>query len=290
MFPGLIASQRRREAFLFTSSCPRQRFGQLRGLVAQCFHPGARRFWLAVLIALAAFSLARAAEVIPPAPPNHFNDYARVTRPETARRLNAELQQFERDTSNQIVVAIYPRLQSNSSVEDYAVRVAQQWRIGQKERKNGAVLFLFQESRDVRIVTGYGLEGALPDALCKQIIENEMIPRFRAGDFDAGLTAGVHAIMAAARGEYRGAGRTAADRAGTAESKGVGFWTFVVIMLVMFGMSRLQRNTLYSRRGRRSLWMGQSPRGGWGGGSSGGGGSFSGGGGSFGGGGAGGKW
>lgn len=241
-------------------------------------------------------TFAQAAEVIPPVPPNHFNDYAGVTRRDTAQKLNAELAQFERDTSNQLVVAIYPRMQSNSSVEDYAVRVAQQWRVGQKERKNGAVLFLFQESHDVRIVTGYGLEGALPDARCKQIIENEMIPRFRAGNFDAGLTAGVHALMAAARGEYRGPGRTAADRRTNARDNGdLGFWTFVLfISLVFVGLSRLRRNTIYSRRGRQSPWIDSGPWGGgspWGsGGSSGSGGTFSGGGGSFGGGGAGGKW
>lgn len=255
------------------------------------------RFALGLLGSLAAFvaTFARAAEVIPPVPANHFNDYAGVTRGNTAQKLNAELAQFERDTSNQLVVAIYPRMQSNSSVEDYAVRVAQQWRVGQKERKNGAVLFLFQESHDIRIVTGYGLEGALPDALCKQIIENELVPRFRAGDFDAGLTAGVHALMAAARGEYRGTGRTAADRRLNARDNGdLGFWIFVVfISIVFFGLSRLRRSTIYSGLGRRSPWIDTGPWGGgrpWGGGSSGGGGTFSGGGGSFGGGGAGGKW
>lgn len=297
IFLGLIAPPRRLRAPIRvgTHRCPAPRGWPRYIGTKQRLRSDVGRLWLALLLGLTAFSLARSAEVIPPAPANHFNDYARVTRPQTARQLNVELQQFERDTSNQIVVAIYPKMQSNSSVEDYAVRVAQQWRVGQKERKNGAVLFLFQESRDIRIVTGYGLEGALPDALCKQIIENEMIPRFRAGDFDAGLTAGVHAIMAAARGEYRGTGRAVADRRGTGGARGFGFWTFVIFMLVLFVMSRLQRNTIYSRGGRRSVWLGNGPGnrwggGGWGGGSSGGGGTFSGGGGSFGGGGAGGKW
>lgn len=248
---------------------------------------------LGLLLILVA-TLTHAAEVIPPVPPNHFNDYAGVVRRDTAQKLNAELAQFERDTSNQLVVAIYPRMQSNSSVEDYAVRVAQQWRVGQKERKNGAVLFLFQESHDIRIVTGYGLEGALPDALCKQIIENELIPPFRAGNFDAGLTAGVHALMAAARGEYRGTGRTVADRSHRIGSGNgiIPVIVFIIIMAVLQARSR--RAAVYDRRGRQSMWLGSGPRGGggWGGGgsSSGGGGTFSGGGGSFGGGGAGGKW
>src|SRR5437762_1387159 len=99
----------------------------------------------ALLVALVA-TFTRAAELIPPAPANHFNDYAGVVRPATVRQLDAELTQFERDTSNQIVVAVFPKMQSDSSVEDYTVRVAQKWGVGQKGRKNGAVLFSFQES------------------------------------------------------------------------------------------------------------------------------------------------
>ncbi|HUR58483.1 MAG TPA: TPM domain-containing protein [Opitutaceae bacterium] len=249
-----------------------------------------------------------AAEVIPRAPINHFNDYALAVRRETADQLNAELAQFERDTSNQILVAIYPRMQSASSVDDYAVRVAQAWRVGQRERKNGAVLFVFQESHDIYIATGYGLEGVLPDALCKQIIENEIAPRFRSGDFDGGLAAGVHAMMAATRGEYRGTGRTNATRAvttgkGGLPGGGIGFFVLMIIfMLVTRSMAR-RRGTMYGRRGRRGIWLGGPPFGGglggglsgggrssWGSSGGGGGGTFSGGGGSFGGGGAGGKW
>ena len=155
---------------------------------------------LALLFVLFA-TFAHAAETIPPAPRDHFNDYASVVRADTARQLNNELTQFERDTSNQLVVAIFPHMQSDSSIEDYTVRVAQAWRVGQKERKNGAVLFIFSLDRKLYVQVGYGLEGVLPDALCKQIVENEIAPRFRSGDFDGGLTAGVRAMMAAVRGE-----------------------------------------------------------------------------------------
>jgi uncharacterized protein len=236
---------------------------------------------------------AAAAEVLPPTPANHFNDFAGVVRPETVATLNRELAQFERDTSTQIVAAIYPSMQSGSSVEDYTVRVAQKWGVGQKDRKNGAVLFVFQQSRDIRIVTGYGLEGALPDALAKQIIENEIAPRFRAGDFDGGLAAGVRAMMAAVRGEYRGTGRTAADSGAGSRGRGglfVSLMVFIFIASLMRAASR--RSVVYGRRGRNTMWLGGGPwgGGGWGGGGSSGGGTFSGGGGSFGGGGAGGKW
>lgn len=257
----------------------------------------AARVLFAAAALLLSLASASAAETIPPPPRDHFNDYANLVRRETAAQLNAELAQFERDTSNQLLVVIYPRLQSDSSVEDYTVRVAQSWRVGQKARDNGAVLFVFQQSRDIRIQTGYGLEGALPDALCKQIIENEMVPRFRAGDFDAGLAAGVRALMAAARGEYRGGGRLVADsQRGSPQSRfGIIPWiVFALILLSALRGTSQRRRTIYGRGGRRTIWLGGP--GGWGGGGfggggwSGGGGTFSGGGGSFGGGGAGGKW
>ena len=153
-----------------------------------------------------------AAEVIPPAPTRYFNDYAGVVSADTASRLNKTLEDFERDTSNQILVAIYPKMQSDSSIEDYTVRVAQAWKVGQKQKNNGAVLFVFIQDRKMFLQVGYGLEGALPDALAKQIIENELKPRFSGGDFDGGLSAGVAAILAATKGEYKGTGHTVAEQ------------------------------------------------------------------------------
>jgi uncharacterized protein len=248
----------------------------------------ARCFALAVALLL--FGRAHAAEVIPPPPSAHFNDYAKLVDAGAARALDNELAQFERDTSNQIIVAIFPRMQTDSSVEDYTVRVAQSWRVGQKDRKNGAVLFVFAQEHQVYIQVGYGLEGALPDALCKQIIENEIVPRFRAGDFTGGITAGVHAVLAATRGEYRGTGRTQDERSETNPRGALFPILLFVVIFVLIARSASRRNVLYQRGGRRTLWMGGGPWGGFGGGSGGGGGGFSGGGGSFGGGGAGGKW
>ena len=256
--------------------------------------------WLLLLPLLGALLLvaARGAEVIPPAPRDHFNDYAGIVRADTARQLDAELAQFERDTSNQIVVAIFAHMQSDSSVEDYAVRVAQTWGVGQRDKKNGAVLFIFSQDRKLYIQVGYGLEGVLPDALCKQIIANEITPRFRSGDYTAGVTAGVRALMAAARGEYRGTGRTLAEGSNASVwslDLGTIFSGMFLLLIVGFSLWRARRGIVYGRGGS-STWID------WGGGSSGGlgggggfsggggGGSFSGGGGSFGGGGAGGSW
>src|SRR5262249_54862126 len=155
-------------------------------------------------------------------------------------------------------------MQSASSVEDYTVRVAQRWGVGQKEHKNGVVLFVFQESHDVRIVTGYGLEGALPDALCKQIIEDEIVPRFRSGDFDGGLTAGVHALMAAARGEYRGTGRTRTAARAPVLHNSVILGLTLFILFLSVARARARRSILLGRGGRRSIWGGGPWSGGWG--------------------------
>src|SRR5208283_2228805 len=126
-----------------------------------------------LLVAMLAALPASAAEVMPPAPAQYFNDYAHVVSPATVAELNQKLEQFERDTSSQILVAVYPKMESDSSIEDYTVRVAQSWGVGQKGKNNGAVLFVFVQDHKMYIQVGYGLEGALPDALAKRIIENE---------------------------------------------------------------------------------------------------------------------
>jgi uncharacterized protein len=233
------------------------------------------------------------AEVIPPAPARYFNDYANVVSPGTASQLNQTLEDFERSNSSQILVAVFPKMQSDSSIEDYTVRVAQSWRAGQKAKDNGAVLFVFIQDRKLQMQVGYGLEGALPDALCKRIIENEITPRFKAGDYSGGLSAGVTAIVAAAKGEYKGSGRTVADKRQASKDIVVfGLAAIIIGGFFLFGLFRplfaggfVLNGRSYSNRG--SNW----PGGGFGGGGSGGGGGgFSGGGGSFGGGGAGGSW
>ncbi len=255
---------------------------------------------LALLCAFLFAPLVRAAETIPPAPRDHFNDYAGIVSPAVARQLNDELTQFERSTSNQIVVAIFPHMQSDSSIEDYTVRVAEAWGVGQRDKKNGAVLFVFSQDRKLFIQVGYGLEGVLPDALCKQIVANEITPRFRNGDYTNGVAAGVHAMLAATRGEYKGTGRTVADRNRGSNRGGGGgliFGIIFVVIILIIGRANSRRQTIYGRRGRISPWLiaaalSNRSSGSWssGGSSGGGGGSFSGGGGSFGGGGAGGSW
>ena len=250
-----------------------------------------KRLWIVLVFAFCLRAFAD--EVIPPAPAQYFNDYARVVSSATASQLNQTLEDFERQSSEQILVAIFPTMQSDSSIEDYTVRVARAWKVGQKDNNNGAVLFVFVQDHKMYLQVGYGLEGVLPDALCKRIIDEQISPRFKAGDYDGGLTAGVQSILAATKGEYKGTGRTVADNQMQQQSIApffsFGFIVLIVIIVIFArGSGMFLPWLLLSSSGSSGGWGG----GGFssGGGFSGGGGGFSGGGGSFGGGGAGGSW
>jgi uncharacterized protein len=247
----------------------------------------------AAFIALLAMD-AQAAEVIPPKPDRYFNDYAGVVSKDAALRFNEQLAQFERETSDQVVVAIFPKMQSDSDIADYTQRVAQAWGVGQKDLRNGVVLFVFIQDRKMFIQVGYGLEGALPDITAFDITEYKIKPHLRNGDYEGGIAAGIDSIFKAIRGEYTGSGKTVTEQrrgGGGAAS----LWFFIIFVIALIVISRMLRRLggwSYSSRGGGPVFL---PMGGGGGGwSSGGGGGgfsgFSGGGGSFGGGGAGSSW
>lgn len=240
-----------------------------------------------------------AATPLPPKPEHYYNDYAGLTSQQTQRELDAKLTDFERQTSNQILVAIFQELPADVEIADYTQRVAESWGVGQRKTENGVVLFVFAKSRKMYIQVGYGLEGALPDLLAKQIIQNEIAPAFRESRYDEGLTRGVTAILAATRGKYKGTGSTQGSRD---DNSGQGSWPLLlfIVLFVLFqwyrSRSRPARGSMYDRGGRRYVrdpWGASifPPFGGGGSSGSGnGGGGFSGGGGRFGGGGAGGDW
>src|SRR5437868_1427634 len=112
-----------------------------------------RRFTIALvllMLALVSASAIRAAETIPPKPAGYFNDYAGVVSQEAALRFNEQLAQFERETSNQIIVAVWSKFPSASSLDDFAQRTYQVWQPGQKGKNNGAILFVFVEDHKMR--------------------------------------------------------------------------------------------------------------------------------------------
>lgn len=235
---------------------------------------------------------------IPPPPKHYFNDYAALVKPDTAARLEKRLEGFERDTSNQIVVAIFPNLPPDTDQFSFTTDVFRAWKPGQAGRDNGAILFVFVRDHQIWIQTGRGLEGALPDAICKRITADVIAPLFKAGQYDAGIEAGVNAMIAATRGEFRGTGRTHAETeaAGRHSQSGWGgLVVFLILLVIFFQLGRGRRRYGYGRSGGGGgFWIFPSGGGGGGGGFSGGGGGgdsgFSGGGGDTGGGGAGSKW
>ena len=159
---------------------------------------------IAFIVVCAGFC-ARADETIPPVPAHYFNDYVHVVSETVANRIEAQLAQFEKDTTGQIVVAIFPKMQSDASVEDYSKRIANAWKVGQKGKNNGLVLVIFMNDHKLGLQTGLGYEKIVTDAICQKIIDNEITPHFSKGDYEGGLVAAVNAMIAATRGEYKGA-------------------------------------------------------------------------------------
>jgi uncharacterized protein len=199
-----------------------------------------------------------------------------------AVKLNAQLAAFDQQTSNQVVVVIEPRFSSNTSLDDYAQQLYSAWQLGTKKNSNGVLLLVFTKEHQIRIQTGYGLEGALPDALCKRIIDDVMTPLFQQGNPNQAMSAGVDAILKATAGEYKnGALLKKKNSLSWQRLLFSPFGFFLLIMIISFFL-------------RRWSGTGSNGGGGWfiGGGGSGGGdwGGFSGGGGESGGGGADGSW
>ena len=159
---------------------------------------------MAVFALLLASASAFAQPKAPPPPKHFFTDTTGVVPAGVAAQIELRLQTFQKISSNQVLVVVSDRLPSGySSMEEYTNRTAQAWRAGVKGRDNGTVLFVFVGDRKLRIEVGYGLEGALPDALASRIINDEITPRFKEKNYGAGLLAGVDAIIRATRGEYR---------------------------------------------------------------------------------------
>jgi uncharacterized protein len=128
-------------------------------------------------------------------------DQAGVLSPSTIAALEAELAAHEDSTSNQIVVLTIPSLE-DEVLEPYATRVFREWGLGLEERDNGVLVLVAVQDRRVRIEVGYGLEGDLTDATAGSIIRYEIVPRFKQGDFDAGVLEGVSAILQSVEGTY----------------------------------------------------------------------------------------
>ena len=151
-----------------------------------------------VLSAVLFCSIAYALEVPPLRA--RINDLAHMLSTHQAEELETQLQQFEEQTTHQIMVLTIPSLHEEV-LEDFSLRVSETWKIGHKGHDNGVLLLIAKDDRKIRLEIGYGLEGVLPDAIANGIIQQVIVPRFRDGDFAGGIRNGVSAVMQAARGE-----------------------------------------------------------------------------------------
>jgi uncharacterized protein len=223
-----------------------------------------------------------------PNPLKLVNDYANILSVEERNTLEQKLTAYFDSTSTQIAIVIEPTLDGDDAFS-YSHRLAQEWGIGEKGKNNGLLIYLSMQEREIRIQTGYGMEGVVPDALAKRIINEIIIPNFKAKQYYRGLHEATDVIMLAAGGEYK----YTRNKKNKEELPG---WVIVIIIILVLMV--ISRKGGGGGRGFRYLngpmWWGTLSSGGhrggssWGGGMGGGFGGF--GGGSFGGGGAGGRW
>ena len=223
-------------------------------------------------------------------------DQTNTLTPEQQAALREKLNAYDKSTSNQIAIVIIPSLKGNS-IEDVGLQIGREWGVGgQAEKDNGVLILIAKNDRKIRIEVGLGLEGAVTDYIASSIIQNNIQPNFKEGNYYRGLTEAADEIIKAAAGRY-----TAPE--GYGKKVGIKKWHIIlaaiVIWIILGSIGRGGRGGgIASRRGYRNwggpIWwggggLGSGGGGGWSGG--GGGGGFGGfGGGSFGGGGASGSW
>jgi len=242
----------------------------------------------ALLLTIAFAGVAFAAALTFPPLTGRVVDDAGVLSDDTKARLTDILEQLEKKTGDQVVVATLKSLQGQD-IAAYGYQLGRAWGIGQQKKNNGAILIVAPNERKVRIEVGYGLEGDLTDAASRVIIENAILPQFRAGNYDAGVEQGTVEIVRLLGGNTVDLSHE--PQAPQPEHQDRGHIPWVVIAFILVWI-------IFGRGFWPLFFLGGLGRGGgWGGGGFGssggggfGGGGFSGGGGSFGGGGASGSW
>ena len=266
-------------------------------------HPGAASALAALLLAFAFLIHPASAQTFPELT-GRVVDQAGLLEPAAEAALTEKLGSLEAETGDQLVVVTLDTLQ-DYEIEDYGYRLGRAWGIGQSENDSGVLLIVAPNERKVRIEVGYGLEPILTDAFASRVIQTQMLPAFREGEFQPGIVAGSDAIMAQLRLDPAEAAARAAEVAAKPARPdapiGPGIIIALVFAFVLIGLIRASSAGGKRRKGRVSpvlVWaaadiLSHAARSGSRSGGSmfgGGGGGFSGGGGSFGGGGASGGW
>ncbi len=246
--------------------------------------------------------LVSAAQNIPaaPNPPRLVNDFAHVMTSDQVQDLEAKLVAYDDSTSIQIAVITVPTT-GDYAIEDYALKILRDWKVGNKKTNNGMVILAAIQDHKVYIATGYGMEGSVPDITAKQIVEDEIVPNFKQQNYYHGFDLAADAIIKASRGEYTapsGYNQQKGRGGGGGNILGILIFIVIIVILISRGGGRGGGGGMFSGSGVLPFLIGNMlggmgrGGGGWsGGGGGGGGGGFGGfGGGSGGGGGAGGSW
>lgn len=239
-----------------------------------------------------------------PVPPRLVNDFAGMLNSQEVNNLEQKLVLFSDSTSTQIAIVTVPSLEGYDKA-DYAQQLGEKWGIGQKGRNNGILILVKPNTASskgqVQIATGYGVEGPIPDITCAEIVDREILPAFRNGDYYGGLDKATNTLMSLARGEYSASeyGQSTPKRS-QGKKFPLGFFIIAIIIIAVISRGKKGGSNRHISTGGLPFWMlmgmmssGRHSSGSWGGfsgGSSSGGGFGGFGGGSFGGGGAGGSW
>lgn len=186
---------------------------------------------VAALLALA-LGAAVAAQVAVPRLAARVTDETGTLSAGERATLEQALAEFERRKGSQIAVLVVPTT-GDEAIEQYALRVAEQWQLGRKGVDDGVLLLVAKDDRRLRIEVGYGLEGAIPDAIAKRIIEDTIRPRFRDGDFYGGIRIGVEQLMRVAEGE------PLPEPSRSRRGSGDRLQMLVVIGFVMLGLAQM---------------------------------------------------
>lgn len=253
----------------------------------------ARRFIALLAVAACSVQVARAADPAIAPPQGFVNDRARVMDSQTVRRLESMIGELQAKTGAEIAILTVDSTQPLSAF-DYAMRVAEQWKPGAQGKDNGVVFLVAVRDRELFIVTGYGVEGALPDGKVGEIRDRLVVPRFKAGDYSGGIRAGTEAMASIIAAEFNVQLTGVQPQRVRPRASPIGglLPLIIVIVIIVFLMKSGAWPLVFmpQQRGRRRYdhWGGGFGGGGFGGSGGGGFGGFGGGG--FGGGGAGGKW
>lgn len=191
-----------------------------------------------IIFAIVLLWLSTAGALDVPQLTGYVNDYAGMISPSVKASLEDELKAFEQSDSTQIVILTIPSLK-NEVLEEYSIKVAEKWKIGQKGKDNGIIVLVAKQERKIRIEVGRGLEGRLTDLMAGRIIDLVIKPRFKRGDFDGGFTAGIHSLIDATRGEFK----VEEKRKAGGNDKFSGFFAFLffnaIIVFIIGGISRI---------------------------------------------------